>query len=130
MNDIVVIFLIMLLILTVMSAFGGGIRYRENFYQELALDHSALLDENSYLSAEDMVSMNENTPIHTIQSEDIVFNSQPEPSYTEPSYTEPSMMLTQPDQDMLSSQSIPQPPSGFDTYDLVEAFDGDMYHPA
>lgn len=35
MNDILLIFLTMLFILTVMSAIGGGIRVRENFYDEL-----------------------------------------------------------------------------------------------
>jgi hypothetical protein len=90
MNDIVIIFLIMLTLLTVMSAFGGGIRYRENFYEELATDQY-FMDESLYnmSNAEDVVDNNNliNTNndndngngidnMNMINNENIIFNNE------------------------------------------------------
>lgn len=140
MNDIVLIFLIMLTLLTVMSAFGGGIRYRENFYAELATDQY-FIDDKLYkpLTSEDLAVqdevMNQQQPI---TDDNLVFNQETtmSPVFAEDAIvsgtSESPMGANAAPVDYAEPSMLPQPMpfsglTSMDNYDMVEPFDGNVY---
>ena len=126
MNALFWTFCTLLITLTLISAFGGGIRYRENFLQEMFdKEHGHSNHTNAKTASSNIIEKITFDQMHPIDNhafvEDEMIPStmvEPEEVYNEPVYEEPvktsSLMTQQP--------SVPTMGPA-----LIEAFDGDMF---
>lgn len=112
-----------LIILTLLSAFGGGIRYRENFFEELFDTIGEISDSN------DVDEISDDILKQTMVSEEVSGNITNNPS---------SVVMNVPEEAeevVVNNKTVSPVVSGVTQNDdplnygpaLIEAFDGEMY---